>query len=80
MECKENCTLADLWEESRTRHSTSDMVLNQIFTVRSRKDSKPIDAPLNMLLMIVPKNNVVWFLLEKKLWWNKRPVKMLLNY
>ena len=42
------------------------MVLKQMFTVSSQKDSKPIDAPLNMLLMIVPKNNVVWFLLKKE--------------
>ena len=42
------------------------MVLKQIFTISSQKDSKPIDAPLNKGLMIVPKNNAVWFLLEKE--------------
>ena len=42
------------------------MVLKQMFTVSSQKDSKPIDASLNMRLMIVPKNNVVWFLLENE--------------
>ena len=66
MECKESGTLADSWEESKTRHSTDDMVLKQIFTVSSRKDSKQVDAPLNMSLMIVPKYNIVWFLLEKE--------------
>ena len=42
------------------------MFLKQIFTVSSQKDSKSIDAPLNIPLMIVPKNNVVWLLLEKE--------------
>ena len=55
-----------MWEESKARHCTGDMVLKQIFTVSSQKDSKPIDAPLNKGLMMVPKNNAVWFLLEKE--------------
>ena len=48
MESKESGSFADLWEESKTCHSTGDMVSKQIFTVSSRKDSKPIDTPLNM--------------------------------
>ena len=42
------------------------MILKEIFTVSSQKELKPIDTPLNMSPMIVPKNNVVWFLLEKE--------------